>query len=193
MAFMALSWLNVCSCEGKQCGDDGCGGSCGACGPDQTCNNNQCVPTSGCDHAGFDPNGGQTAIYDGGSQLFLYQADSTSGTPVDALVFEIYQADGGPSAPGTYPILDENYSVSNLNVLVYYDCDGGMNCSKTFLANSGTMHITYIGDVGNHFYGTLSNVTLVEVTIDPFTYDSTPVAEGQTWCIYDYTFDTNIN
>jgi len=30
-------------CQGKQCGDDGCGGSCGECGATQDCENNQCV------------------------------------------------------------------------------------------------------------------------------------------------------
>ena len=27
-----------CSCEGKQCGDDGCGGECGTCDPGYSCN-----------------------------------------------------------------------------------------------------------------------------------------------------------
>jgi hypothetical protein len=29
-------------CNGKTCGDDGCGGSCGACGSDQTCERGRC-------------------------------------------------------------------------------------------------------------------------------------------------------
>ena len=34
----------VCSCAGKVCGDDGCGGSCGTCGADQKCSAaGQCV------------------------------------------------------------------------------------------------------------------------------------------------------
>jgi hypothetical protein len=32
-------------CEGKQCGDDGCGGSCGTCDLPDYCDNHQCVPT----------------------------------------------------------------------------------------------------------------------------------------------------
>ena len=37
-------------CEGKECGDDGCGGSCGECGSGETCKSGQCVeitPTCG--------------------------------------------------------------------------------------------------------------------------------------------------
>ncbi len=31
------------NCQGKMCGDDGCGGSCGGCNLDQNCENNQCI------------------------------------------------------------------------------------------------------------------------------------------------------
>ncbi len=33
----------VPSCDGKQCGDDGCGGQCGACDGGKTCQDSQCV------------------------------------------------------------------------------------------------------------------------------------------------------
>lgn len=37
------------SCEGKMCGDDGCGGSCGSCGLDMACaeDGSHCLPTGG--------------------------------------------------------------------------------------------------------------------------------------------------
>ena len=37
----------VPSCQGKQCGNDGCGGDCGACPPGLICTNNQCVGENG--------------------------------------------------------------------------------------------------------------------------------------------------
>ena len=36
----------ACSCDGKECGDDGCGGSCGDCGPGSTCCQGQCIDES---------------------------------------------------------------------------------------------------------------------------------------------------
>ena len=36
------------NCVNKQCGDDGCGGSCGTCGGAESCVNNQCVPICNC-------------------------------------------------------------------------------------------------------------------------------------------------
>ncbi|MFT5432432.1 MAG: hypothetical protein ACI9OJ_003131, partial [Myxococcota bacterium] len=38
-----------CSCDGKQCGDDGCGSSCGQCSGGQTCEAGQCTGPVGCD------------------------------------------------------------------------------------------------------------------------------------------------
>ena len=35
------------SCEGKSCGDNGCGGSCGMCGPDEACIGGQCSDGGG--------------------------------------------------------------------------------------------------------------------------------------------------
>ena len=37
------------NCVNKQCGDDGCGGSCGTCGGAESCVNNQCVCQPNCD------------------------------------------------------------------------------------------------------------------------------------------------
>ena len=37
----------VPKCGGKSCGDDGCGGSCGTCGPGKTCQSGQCA-SAGC-------------------------------------------------------------------------------------------------------------------------------------------------
>jgi GH18 family chitinase len=48
--YSSLNTTGSCtpSCSGKQCGSDGCGGSCGTCSSGNTCNgNNQCVSASG--------------------------------------------------------------------------------------------------------------------------------------------------
>lgn len=44
----------VCSCQGRACGDDGCGGKCGPlnglCPAGQTCQSNQCISGGTCNH-----------------------------------------------------------------------------------------------------------------------------------------------
>ncbi|CAN5904253.1 hypothetical protein BH11MYX2_BH11MYX2_18990 [soil metagenome] len=44
-------------CSGMQCGDDGCGGSCGTCGDGLTCNAGQCVGGGGDDDGSGSGNG----------------------------------------------------------------------------------------------------------------------------------------
>ncbi len=41
--------LDACvpQCSGKECGDDGCGGTCGGCGYDETCNVGVCMSECG--------------------------------------------------------------------------------------------------------------------------------------------------
>ena len=41
----------VADCNNKSCGDDGCGGSCGACGAGTVCTSGQCQIVGGCDNA----------------------------------------------------------------------------------------------------------------------------------------------
>ena len=53
------------SCSGKQCGDDGCGGSCGMCGDFELCEANACVPGPP-DSGGGDAGPGGTPATDGG-------------------------------------------------------------------------------------------------------------------------------
>ena len=36
------------NCTNLDCGDNGCGGTCGTCDDDQTCNNGRCVSSGGC-------------------------------------------------------------------------------------------------------------------------------------------------
>ena len=43
----------VPDCEGKFCGDDGCGGSCGTCPTGQACELNQCVGETDCGEVGY--------------------------------------------------------------------------------------------------------------------------------------------
>lgn len=51
------------SCSGKQCGDDGCGGTCGTCSSDQTCTSGQCVQSSTRTYVSFGSGYYQSGIY----------------------------------------------------------------------------------------------------------------------------------
>jgi MYXO-CTERM domain-containing protein len=70
-------------CQGKTCGDDGCGGSCGNCMGGQTCQANQCVSPPMPDAGGGSDGGGGTTDGGGGTT-------DGGGTPL---------ADGGVLLP----------------------------------------------------------------------------------------------
>ena len=153
-----------------------------------------CVPKNPvipCDHDEFTAVS-ESAFYYAGVPAMHYTAASSGIIPADHIRIEIDQSIGGPSSPGTYVLPGDNYSTAAVNVLILSDCDGSMVCSKTFLAQSGTLDITSIGGVGSIFAGTLSDVILIEVTIDLGTFDSTPVADGEEWCIADYAFNVTV-
>ena len=43
------------ACDGRDCGDDGCGGSCGECPPNNVCDNGKCAWLEGCDNGACEP------------------------------------------------------------------------------------------------------------------------------------------
>ncbi len=144
---------------------------------------------SSCDNNGF-----TAAAADAGPFLgaFLYLAQNTLDAPVDTLKIELVASAGGATAAGTFTITDDDYDICANCVLVYQGCDADLaNCAKTFFAQSGTLTITTFGESGGQFTGTLTDVTLVEVTIDG-DFKTTPVADGETWCLDSYAFDTTI-
>ena len=74
-------------------------------------------------------------------------------------------------------------------MLVYADCADAtdMNtCAKTFFAESGTVHFTAMGQIGDQLTAMLQDVVLTEVTVDTETWESTPVAGGDAWCAHGY-------
>jgi hypothetical protein len=178
----------VPACDGKECGPDGCGGSCGACAVGETCTAGTCV--SPCSENGFTPEG-DAAAYAADAQLLVYAAYQAAN-PADYLSVELWQRYGGPIEPGSYVITDEGYETCVTCVLIAADCDA-TGCQKLFLANAGGLTVTALGVVGDSFAGELTDVKLVEVDLDPDTYVSTPVPNGQTWCLDTLTFDAPID
>jgi len=181
-------------CGTNECGDNGCGGSCGTCGEGEGCVDGQCV-VGACDFNGFVAALEMASPADFGGGGVVYSAYTAETVPVDSLNVEMWAGLGGPDAPGTYPINDDDYATCSLCVLLGKDCtldaDGYLVCETYFLANSGSLTITAIGDVGDQLTGSLADVNAVEVTIAQ-DYTSTPVPNGDTWCVDTYAFDVPI-
>ena len=133
-----------------------------------------------------------------GTEVLFLQARSSESTPFDILSIELYYGYGEPpplDAPGEYVLAttaaERNYATCGTCVVARTGYDGTV-WDKVFLATGGVLEINAIGAVGTQFTGSLSGVTMEEVTIDTSTYISTPVPGGEGWCIEAFEFDTAI-
>jgi hypothetical protein len=88
----------------------------------------------------------------------------------------------GPAGPGIYSIDGSNYEDCALCLRAYSGCEQS-GCDKTYYADEGTVEITQLGGVGTTFTATLKGVVFKEATIDPNTYRSTNVPNGDRWCM----------
>lgn len=146
-------------------------------------------PPAGCDHAGF--TSATKTFTEPQSEVFVYTANSAAAPPLDMFRIELYGGSfGGATAPGTYALEGTNYEDCGNCILVRMGCDG-TTCAKTFYADTGSLIITEWA-VGGSFKGSLVGVTAKEVTIDTDTYVSTPVVDGETWCLDGQTFEAPI-
>lgn len=136
-----------------------------------------------CDQVGFAPTSSEVGSigteYLGYLALEGMQTDPTSR----ALDFGIYTEFGGVIGPQNFVFTGENYADCGVCLQTLL-CTAGGGCTRTFLAESGSVEINQIGTVdGAAFEATFTDVELIEVTIDSNTLQSTPVAGGERWCI----------
>jgi hypothetical protein len=152
-------------------------------------NNNQLT----CTTQGFEAGDSSFEVFEDGELIEILHATANA-----AISVEFYPAlDGStPSplaGPGTYPIAatpgDQNYETCQTCVLIRENC-GENGCETTYFATGGSIEVASIDKANNIINATLSDLVLVEVTIDAETYSSTPVANGKVYCIDSVSLDT---
>lgn len=119
---------------------------------------------------------------------FRYLAFSTTEPPGNMLAVDSFQGAPyyGASEPGVYSLAGSNYSDCALCVVIWFQCDANYNCEKAFIADEGNLNIHSMAGVGSTFDATFEKVVLHEVTINPESYESTLVQNGETWCLDGY-------
>jgi len=200
-ADFTLNFDCAASCPDPACGERNCGPApgpfcggvtCGECDAGWLCMEGTCTEVV-CDIDGF------TAAQEFGDfnatqpRLTRYFGSSSETAPLDYLQIELWlEMSGAPTAPGSYPIPDENYATCALCVLGSTGCDASGNCDKTFLASTGVLEIAELPNaVGGTFGGSVSNVVMREVTINS-QFQSTVVPDGDIWCIEGYSFQVTV-
>ncbi len=113
----------------------------------------------------------------------FYMGGVTAGTPTPIDDFVIAQFFSGEQ--GTFDLGsgdNTNYATCNQCILVHEDVDTSSNPKTVFFQKSGTITVSKGNPTNGSGAGSLVNVTLEEVTVDPTTYQSTPVPNGR--CLY---------
>lgn len=132
-----------------------------------------------------------TGTDDNGDPLWIFFGQGTDS----AISIENYVGFGGPSAPGTVTLRteDESYETCGFCVILRTGCTT-TSCEKTFMpiAGQGSVTITEMGAVGGNFRGTFNGIQFRQVTIDPQTFATTPVAAdggAANACLSGVTFE----
>ncbi|MFO0746863.1 MAG: hypothetical protein U1F43_14505 [Myxococcota bacterium] len=176
-----LGTVETCvpDCEGKACGDDGCGDDCGTCPGTQSCNaSGQCVGgTTGCTTLALDPT---IQVIQPGAFVDEVTAAGLGGADPDYFQIEFYDP-----ATGTFDLgsaTNANYATCLQCVRVFEDQAADLPV-RQYLQTKGTLVVAGTSDVQSDpptLQATLTNVELHEVTIaDDGTFTSTLVPNGK--------------
>lgn len=110
------------------------------------------------------------------------------------IAVEFYDfGNGSPlDGPGNYPIGantdDRNYETCETCLLIYADCTTE-ECAKVFFGTGGTIEVSALDLDAGTVTATLKNIVAIEVTIDEDTFVSTPVNNGETFCLGSVLID----
>jgi hypothetical protein len=217
----AVGDMQACTCDDgragfQSCGDDGTFGPC-RCAADMDAGAptdgggaedagardagapDAGAPDAGAVDAGADVDGGG----DGCDLVgFTPTMTSTAGSPDDLshlmaateedLFLELLFGVGASDTPHTFTFTGENYADCHTCLVMDAECNGDRSvCGTHYLVQSGRVTFTSLSRTA--LEGTLEDVRMVEVTIEPPpSFRSTPVADGRTWCIPSLSFSGSL-
>ena len=144
-----------------------------------------------CDRSGFTVTN-SFFEYDEANDFTNFGAESDSAF----ISVEFYDIGSGSplTGVGIYPIgsnaADRNYETCSTCIIIYADC-GAESCDKLFFATGGTIEVTAIDQAAGTITAELKDIVAVEVTIDQQTFRSTPVPNGEGYCIDSAVVDYN--
>lgn len=129
----------------------------------------------------------------------VMSAPLEAAPPTDGLIIEFYTgyAPFGtstaptPVLPGTYQLTGEqlDYATCGTCIRLVTNAAEDGSSEDDYMVTGGTLTVTALGDaVGETLTLAMSNLTFEHVTIDPDTFESTPVGDGCTTAISGATF-----
>ena len=181
----------VPQCENKDCGDDGCGGTCGTCGHDQGCSSeSKCVALdfSGC--TGLSVDWGNMVQYG----IDKFYAVKDGGSDPRATIQFAQDINTGKITAGEYNLgseINSHYKTCTECVLIYSDlfinASGYNEYAKKYFQHDGILKVSNV-DEENRITGTLT-ARVFEATMDKKLMTNF-VAGGKCFEIETVAFDT---
>jgi hypothetical protein len=176
-----------CTCDGMQCGLNGCGDSCGNCPQGKECSATfQCVaPMPACTDSGFNSVDEAAKLKTGSDGFYMhYQNLTATQPPLDALVLEIDNQGSfdGPTGPGVYDLAFTSFNQGGLWMYILYGYTQ-QGYSKILVPIQGTIKITQLSGSGGQFGATLQGVVMAEATLNQSTLEVNVLKNGITWCL----------
>ncbi len=185
----------VPDCDGKVCGPDGCGGTCGeGCSEDLTCSQDQksCVPYE-CEKITFD----EVEMLENEDEDYYYQTSVSGNLPdstalPDIMTLHFY---GYP-----YILEEGTIDLGNGDNANYETCSECLVLYKDFVLETEEYAATFFQQKGELVFEEVKEGTfeskghgsfrLIEVEIDDYTAVSTPVPGGACYEIENLTWNT---
>ena len=184
--FKDITWDTICvpQCDGKVCGDDGCGGTCGdGCGEDKACSADQksCVAWD-CTEITL----GEGTYDDWYGTYDMSYTPNTQDDDIVSLALYSYN-------DTTYDLYDTTINDSDLFFMVYegYDEEEGYN--KLYFQQKGTVKITTVeSEEGTKVKAEISGLRLEEVESNTRYNKLIPVPGGACYEVKDTTVNYTV-
>ena len=139
--------------------------------------------SGGCDFTGFTPDTTDTTA-SAADQTLSHLMSTTN----EDLYLELFFGMGAADTPHDSTFTGENYATCSECLIMDAECNADRSvCGTHYLAQSGTVSFSALSRTS--LTGTLTNVRMIEVTLDPSTFETTPVDGGRVWCIPSLAFD----
>lgn len=147
---------------------------------------------TGSSASNFDPGSVEGVLYRGADPYHVLTAKEGRTW----LSIENYPSLGGASGPDSRAInaTEANYATCGVCIMLQTGCQAHgdhAHCDATFMPEvGGSIEFDALGsEMGDSWSGVLGDVRFVEVTINPRSYETTPVADGDVFELGTWAFD----
>ena len=182
-----------CSCEGRVCGDDGCGVSCGTCdGADAFCFSGTCQSEATCPAVDISVlTQDAYRMDDKGKERLRYEAtvEGSQFTKIEIISNRIIE-EVGSLDPGEYKLAVESLTDCSEGVCIvgHMECNK-QECAFPYIATLGTLELTSAGESVTQLIGSASELVFTQAYFDDKTRQYQILKKAESVCMPGFDID----